>query len=522
MGDKSKKGESSMKLCKSCNKTYSEGFEFCPKCGNALVDDLYQVCPKCEIEIERTFQFCPFCGYHFSTNLSDVNDAEKDKSADGNYAVGEKKDDKYANFSLGNTYYYGKNVPQDYIKAAECYKKAAEQGYVPAQFYLGTMYFNGRGVPKDYAKAVEWFTKAAEQGDEKSQLNLSSIYIQGKGVPQDYAKAAYWCIRLAEQGNVEAQFNMGLIYSKGDGSIQDYAKAVEWYTKAAEQGYAKAQINLGLMYLNGKGVPQDDMKAAGLWTKAAEQGNASAHFNLGTIYEKGDENIRDYAKAMEWYQKAANLGHSEAKNALNRLRAEYEKNNSVSQDDSIIHDLSEFPFPVDSRVYGHGSKRISWAPRSATEKEMAAFSKICDVAKHGVKYEENWKALGYSYPDKGFLSFFTKSEDTPAMKKSKLLKEFLLDTIVYAGLDVIGVSPSAVCQYLLNNNKQLSDKDLHEGLRYRSFHYGEKNLDGSYFSLEDCLNENGLPAHDAKRLESILLMIRASYTDIFMQIFKDY
>ena len=172
--------------------------------------------------------------------------------------------------------------------------------------------------------------------------------------------------------------------------------------------------------------------------------------------------------------------------------------------------------------YGHGSKRISWARRSATEREMMAFSKICDVAKHGVQYEENWKALGYSYPKKGLLSFFTKPEDTPAIKKSKLLKEFLLDTIVSAGLDVIDLSPGNVYEYLLNNNKQLSDKDLHEGLRYRSFHYGEKEIDRSEFSLENRLKEEGLPAYDAKKLQSVLAMIRASYTDIFMHIFKDY
>ncbi len=166
--------------------------------------------------------------------------------------------------------------------------------------------------------------------------------------------------------------------------------------------------------------------------------------------------------------------------------------------------------------------RISYAPRVATEKEMVAFSKICDVAKHGVQYEENWKALGYSCPKKGFLSFFSKSEENQPMTKNKLLKEFLLDTIVLAGLDVIRVTPNAIIQYLGHNKKDLSDKELHAGLWQRSFHYGQKDIEKYVFSLEKRLKEEGLPANDAKHLQSILGMIRASYTDIFMQIFRDY
>lgn len=170
-------------------------------------------------------------------------------------------------------------------------------------------------------------------------------------------------------------------------------------------------------------------------------------------------------------------------------------------------------------------REFFYAPRVATEKEMTAFAKICQVAKHGVQYEENWKALGYSCPEnpkKGFLSFFSKPKENPTMTKNKLLKEFLLDTIVLAGLDVIGVTPGAIIQYLGQNHKDLSDKDLHDGLWQRNFHYGQKNIERYVFSLEKRLKEEGLPAYDAKHLQSILGMIRASYTDVFIDIFKDY
>jgi TPR repeat protein len=47
------------------------------------------------------------------------------------------------------------------VKAAQ---RAAAQGLAPAQFRLALMYDRGWGVTQDYAKAANWFRKAAEQG----------------------------------------------------------------------------------------------------------------------------------------------------------------------------------------------------------------------------------------------------------------------------------------------------------------------------------------------------------------------
>jgi TPR repeat protein len=61
-------------------------------------------------------------------------------------------------------YAKGQGVAQDYAEAATWYRKAAEQGYAPAQCKLGTMYSQGHGVTQDYAEAMKWYRKAAEQG----------------------------------------------------------------------------------------------------------------------------------------------------------------------------------------------------------------------------------------------------------------------------------------------------------------------------------------------------------------------
>ncbi len=54
------------------------------------------------------------------------------------------------------------------------------------------MYDIGLGVPEDYAKAVNWFREAAEQGNAKAQTNLGFMYVLGQSVPQDCTQAHMW------------------------------------------------------------------------------------------------------------------------------------------------------------------------------------------------------------------------------------------------------------------------------------------------------------------------------------------
>jgi TPR repeat protein len=72
-----------------------------------------------------------------------------------------------AQVSLGNIYYLGHGVPQDYAEAVKWYRLAADQGYALAQFTLGTMYGNGQGVPQDYVRAHMWLNLSTTAGNRK-------------------------------------------------------------------------------------------------------------------------------------------------------------------------------------------------------------------------------------------------------------------------------------------------------------------------------------------------------------------
>ena len=250
------------------------------------------------------------------------------KSAFEHFSEYAKMGNATAQYYLGEMYFYGRGVFQDYAKAVEWYRKSAEQGNSKAQYSLGCMYKECIGI-QDYAKAVECFLKAAEQGNAAAQYYLGNMYKEGGGISQAYAKVAERYLKSAEQGNSEAQYSLGSMYENGRCVSKDYAKAVEWYLKSAEQGNSEAQYSLGYMYIKGLGVFRDYAKAVEWYQKAAEQGNSKAQHTLGYMYERGEGVSKDYAKAMEWYRKSAEQGNYYAQEDIGRM---YEEGLGVSRD----------------------------------------------------------------------------------------------------------------------------------------------------------------------------------------------
>lgn len=58
-------------------------------------------------------------------------------------------------------------------KAFKWYLKAAEQGYADAQSKVGDYYYDGIHLKENYDEAFKWYSKAAEQGCIDAQRGLS-------------------------------------------------------------------------------------------------------------------------------------------------------------------------------------------------------------------------------------------------------------------------------------------------------------------------------------------------------------
>jgi uncharacterized protein len=76
---------------------------------------------------------------------------------------------------LGNIYYSGHGVPQDYAEAKRWYEIAAAAGNSNAMIGLGDLYRDGRGVTKSVADARAWYQKAAAAGSPQAQSRLSAL-----------------------------------------------------------------------------------------------------------------------------------------------------------------------------------------------------------------------------------------------------------------------------------------------------------------------------------------------------------
>lgn len=198
---------------------------------------------------------------------------------------------------------------EDYDTALEYYNKVLEgeeQAYIAyAMYNIGDMYYYGQGVEQDYAQAMEWYEKSADMGNPTAMSNIAFMYANGEGVEQDYAKAVELFEKSADLGDRDAMNNLGYMYAYGQGVKQDYAQAMEWYRKAADLGNASAINNIAFMYANGEGVEQDYIKAIEWFEKSADLGNINAMNNLAYMYENGLGVEKDAKKAQEWRDKAA-------------------------------------------------------------------------------------------------------------------------------------------------------------------------------------------------------------------------
>ena len=94
------------------------------------------------------------------------------------------------------------------------YQKAADQGNASAQNNIGDLYYWGNGVKQDYEEAMKWYRKAAAQGNAIAQMNIGHLYDQGKGVKQDYEEAMKWYRKVAAKGNVAAKENLARVREK--------------------------------------------------------------------------------------------------------------------------------------------------------------------------------------------------------------------------------------------------------------------------------------------------------------------
>ena len=231
-------------------------------------------------------------------------------------------------FETGFMYEIGTEVPQNYVKAAEYYRKAANQFYEigvniessRAQNNLGLLYLEGKGVPKDLSEAFKLLLLAANCDYPKAQYNLAHMYFDGVLGITDETEALKWYRKAANGNYIPAMFFIASLYENGYKVSQSPSEAFQWYRKAAELGYAPAQTIIGDMYYSGYGITKNISGAVKWYKKAAAWKYPEAQYKLAKMYYTGEGIKKKHPKeAIKLWKEAAKNGNTDSQNALKEI-----------------------------------------------------------------------------------------------------------------------------------------------------------------------------------------------------------
>jgi len=167
---------------------------------------------------------------------------------------------------VGLLYLQGRGVPRDEAKGADLVRRAADDGLATAQYAMGQLVAEGRaGFPKDPGVAAQWFKAAADQRYVPAYCWLGELADREKNA----AEAVAWWRKGAANGDRSCQFLLGRAYLEGKGGLpRDASEALAWIRRAANQRLPAAQAALAAAYERGTGVPTDYVLAY-MWLNLA-------------------------------------------------------------------------------------------------------------------------------------------------------------------------------------------------------------------------------------------------------------
>jgi uncharacterized protein len=238
-----------------------------------------------------------------------------------------------AHLRLGTMSETGEGVPQSYAEAKAHYEQAVSRGLAEANFRLGILYVEGWGVKQDRARALTYIEQAAAAGYRAAQLVASDMYAVGLGAKRDPAKALAWAQRAAADKDPAGEIRVGALASKRNSAQRDVQLAREWYQLSAEQEYSRGMLAMAGTFLQ-PGHSAEEIKLGVEWLKlAAENGNTAAMFYLAAYFARsgGQDELANTATARQWLQRASDAGESIATEILDLETQGWKLNDAFQQ-----------------------------------------------------------------------------------------------------------------------------------------------------------------------------------------------
>eukprot|EP00439_Symbiodinium_sp_Y106_P075125 s2152_g14.t2 len=209
--------------------------------------------------------------------------------------------------AIGKRYLLGiEGFKQDYQKAKQYLKMAANRQHSGALALLGYMYCLGLGTPQNLETAYAYFVTAASSNDPLGHNGLGYIYFRGTNAQARNLRLAFKHFNeSAFGGSSDGMFNLASMYLTGSGTEQSFQKAVLYYTQALDRGHTPAAYSLAVMHLNGIGTARDCDIAVNLLKKVCERGEWVSS-KLVSAYDFSE---KQPDKAALMFLKLAEAGH---------------------------------------------------------------------------------------------------------------------------------------------------------------------------------------------------------------------
>ena len=261
-----------------------------------------------------------FCLIATASDVAFAVDNSLDAYRQGHYmqAVSSLADnankDPVADYYIGRMRLYGYGELKNNISALRYFKRAADQGYLPAQQFMARFSLMKENNPE---QALYWFKRAADSNDIQAQMYCAAAYLFGVGVKKNPESAQRYLIAAAKTGNSIAQYALAQSFLDSR-QLANKKLGLIWLDKAVAQKNPAAQTKLGELYAKGESVPADIVKAKELLGLAVDQGYIPAVYQMAELLRMQG----DFKQAKDWYIRAENAHYAPAKMALSQIYTE--------------------------------------------------------------------------------------------------------------------------------------------------------------------------------------------------------
>lgn len=246
-------------------------------------------------------------------NLRGLGTKKDEKAAFEWFCRGNEHGSRSAAYMMGECYFFGVGVEEDWARAVECYERSLSYAYeykdrtVPALLALAQCLEHGYGVERDSRRALVIYKQAAEFGSEEAMYRTGRAILSGVGMRAEYAAARIYILRAARKGYVPAITMMGVFADEGKGIPKNHKDAKQWYLKALNSSPDKR--------LKLYEFPERTFREL----EVRKEAEIEARYRLGMLMARTEPTTQSYISSIEHISLAASLGHEGAQTEMSKI-----------------------------------------------------------------------------------------------------------------------------------------------------------------------------------------------------------